>query len=63
VTIRLDDIRGIDVHVHITTGDRETASEGSERSAAALAYFKVEKMHATGDEIADISTARSTSPR
>jgi predicted TIM-barrel fold metal-dependent hydrolase len=53
MTIDLDSVQAIDTHVHITTGER-AASDGNERTAAALAYFKVEKMHASGDEIAEL---------
>jgi predicted TIM-barrel fold metal-dependent hydrolase len=54
MSIRLDDVGGIDVHVHITTGDRAKVSQSHERTAAALAYFRVEKIHASGDEIAEL---------
>jgi predicted TIM-barrel fold metal-dependent hydrolase len=52
--IQVDSLRAIDMHVHITTGERARAArDGDDRTAAALAYFKVEKMHLTGDEIAE----------
>ncbi|HEX3244766.1 MAG TPA: amidohydrolase family protein [Chloroflexota bacterium] len=55
MTIPIDNLAGIDVHVHITTGDRaRAASDGNDRTSAALAYFKIEKMHASGDEIAEL---------